>query len=128
MNLGAYEMVRGDQKDFECKEWKFGIAVLEVSTCADSLSVLVPTPFRVTPTLRSETRVSVPSLQTRYTLFVFLNSYSCPLRNCFLTLDPPSVTGNLLQWPGHEHGGGPCHQRRNHSRVTNPQEGKGPPL
>ena len=30
VNLGAYEMVRGDQKDFECSGWKFGISVLEV--------------------------------------------------------------------------------------------------
>lgn len=29
--LGAYEMVRGDQKDFSCGPWKFGISVLEVT-------------------------------------------------------------------------------------------------
>ena len=32
VNLGAYEMVRGDQKDFEVDNWKCGIAVLEVTT------------------------------------------------------------------------------------------------
>mmetsp|Transcript_48870 Transcript_48870/g.72592 ORF Transcript_48870/g.72592 Transcript_48870/m.72592 type:complete len:542 (-) Transcript_48870:445-2070(-) len=31
VKLGAYEMVRGDQKDFTCGPWKFGIAVLEVT-------------------------------------------------------------------------------------------------
>ena len=29
--LGPYEMVRGDQKDFACGKWKFGISVLEVT-------------------------------------------------------------------------------------------------
>lgn len=29
--LGPYEMVRGDQKDFACGPWKFGISVLEVT-------------------------------------------------------------------------------------------------
>lgn len=35
VNLGAYEMTRGDQKDFTCCGWKIGIAVLEVTdpTC-----------------------------------------------------------------------------------------------
>eukprot|EP01065_Artemidia_motanka_P030377 TRINITY_DN36397_c0_g1_i1.p1 TRINITY_DN36397_c0_g1~~TRINITY_DN36397_c0_g1_i1.p1 ORF type:complete len:529 (+),score=134.60 TRINITY_DN36397_c0_g1_i1:68-1654(+) len=32
IGLGPYEMLRGDQKDFECNGWKFGIAVLEVTT------------------------------------------------------------------------------------------------
>ena len=32
VNLGAYEMTRGDQKDFTAGDWKFGIAVLEVTT------------------------------------------------------------------------------------------------
>lgn len=32
VNLGAYEMVRGDQKDFGIDNWKCGIAVLEVTT------------------------------------------------------------------------------------------------
>lgn len=31
VNLGAYEMTRGDQKDFTCCGWKVGIAVLEVT-------------------------------------------------------------------------------------------------
>ncbi|CAD7953969.1 unnamed protein product [Amoebophrya sp. A25] len=31
VNLGAYEMVRGDQKDFKCGDWKCGISVLEVT-------------------------------------------------------------------------------------------------
>lgn len=31
VNLGPYEMVHGDQKDFACRGWKFGIAVLEVT-------------------------------------------------------------------------------------------------
>jgi inorganic pyrophosphatase/exopolyphosphatase len=35
--LGAYEMVRGDQKDFSCGPWTFGISVLEVT---DSSKVL----------------------------------------------------------------------------------------
>lgn len=29
-NLGAYEMIRGDQQDFSVNGWKFGIAVMEV--------------------------------------------------------------------------------------------------
>lgn len=29
--LGPYEMVRGDQKDFACGPWKFGVSVLEVT-------------------------------------------------------------------------------------------------
>jgi len=32
VSLGAYEMVRGDQKDFTCGDWKFGISVLEVTS------------------------------------------------------------------------------------------------
>ncbi|CAE8613442.1 unnamed protein product [Polarella glacialis] len=39
VNLGAYEMCRGDQKDFSCKGWKFGIAVLEVTDVATVLKV-----------------------------------------------------------------------------------------
>ncbi len=31
VSMGAYEMVRGDQKDFSCGPWKFGISVLEVT-------------------------------------------------------------------------------------------------
>ena len=31
VGLGPYEMVRGDQKDFVCGPWKFGISVLEVT-------------------------------------------------------------------------------------------------
>lgn len=31
VNLGAYEMTRGDQKDFAMIGWKFGISVLEVT-------------------------------------------------------------------------------------------------
>lgn len=31
VGLGAYEMVRGDQKDFAAGKWKFGISVLEVT-------------------------------------------------------------------------------------------------
>ena len=37
--LGAYEMVRGDQKDFSCGPWKFGISVLEVTDCEKVLDV-----------------------------------------------------------------------------------------
>jgi inorganic pyrophosphatase/exopolyphosphatase len=37
--LGAYEMVRGDQKDFSCGPWKFGISVLEVTDCNKVLDV-----------------------------------------------------------------------------------------
>jgi len=39
VNLGAYEMTRGDQKDFTCCGWKIGIAVLEVTDSAPVLSV-----------------------------------------------------------------------------------------
>lgn len=39
INLGAYEMVRGDQKDFTAKDWKFGIAVLEVTDPEPVLAV-----------------------------------------------------------------------------------------
>lgn len=39
VNLGAYEMARGDQKDFCCCGWKFGIAVLEVTDPAPVLLV-----------------------------------------------------------------------------------------
>eukprot|EP00397_Hematodinium_sp_SG-2012_P015809 GEMP01016110.1.p1 GENE.GEMP01016110.1~~GEMP01016110.1.p1 ORF type:complete len:510 (+),score=115.68 GEMP01016110.1:175-1704(+) len=34
VNLGAYEMARGDQKDFECSGWKFGVSVLEVTSAS----------------------------------------------------------------------------------------------
>ena len=37
--LGAYEMVRGDQKDFSCGPWTFGISVLEVTDTSKVLSV-----------------------------------------------------------------------------------------
>lgn len=37
VNLGAYEMTRGDQKDFAAGGWKFGIAVLEVTDPAPVL-------------------------------------------------------------------------------------------
>lgn len=39
VNLGAYEMTRGDQKDFSCCGWKVGIAVLEVTDTAPVLDV-----------------------------------------------------------------------------------------
>merc|ERR1719291_1435216 len=39
VNLGAYEMTRGDQKDFTCCGWKVGIAVLEVTDTAPVLEV-----------------------------------------------------------------------------------------
>merc|ERR1719433_641235 len=39
VNLGAYEMTRGDQKDFTCNGWKVGIAVLEVTDPAPVLKV-----------------------------------------------------------------------------------------
>jgi inorganic pyrophosphatase/exopolyphosphatase len=39
VNLGPYEMCRGDQKDFEAHGWKFGIAVLEVTAPAQVLLV-----------------------------------------------------------------------------------------
>lgn len=39
VNLGAYEMVRGDQKDFESNGYKFGIAVLEVTDPSPVLDV-----------------------------------------------------------------------------------------
>lgn len=39
VNLGAYEMVRGDQKDFCCCGWKFGISVLEVTDPTPVLEV-----------------------------------------------------------------------------------------
>jgi len=39
VNLGAYEMVRGDQKDFSAGGWKCGIAVLEVTTVEPVLAV-----------------------------------------------------------------------------------------
>lgn len=35
--LGPYEMTRGDQKDFACGSWKFGISVLEVTDTAQVL-------------------------------------------------------------------------------------------
>jgi len=35
--LGPYEMVRGDQKDFACGPWKFGISVLEVTDTSQVL-------------------------------------------------------------------------------------------
>jgi inorganic pyrophosphatase/exopolyphosphatase len=37
--LGAYEMVRGDQKDFSCGPWKFGISVLEVTDTSKVLEM-----------------------------------------------------------------------------------------
>jgi inorganic pyrophosphatase/exopolyphosphatase len=37
--LGPYEMVRGDQKDFACGPWKFGISVLEVTDTTQVLKV-----------------------------------------------------------------------------------------
>jgi len=40
VDLGAYEMVRGDQKDFTAGHWKFGIAVLEVTTPGPVLDVM----------------------------------------------------------------------------------------
>jgi len=39
VNLGGYEMVRGDQKDFSCDAWTFGIAVLEVTDPVPVLDV-----------------------------------------------------------------------------------------
>lgn len=39
VNLGAYEMARGDQKDFCCCGWKFGISVLEVTDPTPVLEV-----------------------------------------------------------------------------------------
>mmetsp|Transcript_57386 Transcript_57386/g.101817 ORF Transcript_57386/g.101817 Transcript_57386/m.101817 type:complete len:554 (-) Transcript_57386:98-1759(-) len=39
VNLGAYEMTRGDQKDFSCNGWKFGISVLEVTDVEPVLRV-----------------------------------------------------------------------------------------
>lgn len=39
VNLGAYEMTRGDQKDFTCCGWKVGIAVLEVTDPAPVLDI-----------------------------------------------------------------------------------------
>lgn len=39
VNLGAYEMVRGDQKDFSSDVWTFGIAVLEVTDPSPVLEV-----------------------------------------------------------------------------------------
>eukprot|EP00932_Pfiesteria_piscicida_P004691 SRR837773.14594.p1 GENE.SRR837773.14594~~SRR837773.14594.p1 ORF type:complete len:353 (-),score=167.22 SRR837773.14594:116-1132(-) len=39
VNLGAYEMTRGDQKDFSCNGWKIGIAVLEVTDTTPVLDV-----------------------------------------------------------------------------------------
>lgn len=37
--LGAYEMTRGDQKDFTANGWKVGIAVLEVTDTEPVLKV-----------------------------------------------------------------------------------------
>ena len=37
--LGAYEMSRGDQKDFTANGWKVGIAVLEVTDTEPVLKV-----------------------------------------------------------------------------------------
>lgn len=37
--LGPYEMVRGDQKDFTCGPWKFGISVLEVTDTTQVMTV-----------------------------------------------------------------------------------------
>ena len=39
VSLGPYEMTRGDQKDFTCGPWKFGISVLEVTDTAAVMSV-----------------------------------------------------------------------------------------
>jgi len=39
VGLGPYAMVRGDQKDFCVDRWKFGIAVLEVTTMEPVLAV-----------------------------------------------------------------------------------------
>lgn len=39
VTLGAYAMLRGDQKDFSCDGWKFGIAVLEVTTMLPVLEI-----------------------------------------------------------------------------------------
>lgn len=39
VNMGSYAMVRGDQKDFSCDGWKFGISVLEVTTMEPVLQV-----------------------------------------------------------------------------------------
>lgn len=39
VSLGPYEMTRGDQKDFTCGPWKFGISVLEVTDTTAVLSV-----------------------------------------------------------------------------------------
>mmetsp|Transcript_16757 Transcript_16757/g.20148 ORF Transcript_16757/g.20148 Transcript_16757/m.20148 type:complete len:545 (+) Transcript_16757:269-1903(+) len=39
VSLGAYEMVRGDQKDFSCGDWKIGISVLEVTDTTRVLEV-----------------------------------------------------------------------------------------
>ncbi|CAJ1362579.1 unnamed protein product [Effrenium voratum] len=39
VNLGAYEMTRGDQKDFTASGWKVGIAVLEVTDTCPVLKV-----------------------------------------------------------------------------------------
>jgi len=39
VGLGAYEMTRGDQKDFTAKGWKVGIAVLEVTDTEPVLKV-----------------------------------------------------------------------------------------
>eukprot|EP00392_Amoebophrya_sp_AT5.2_P003509 g3514.t1 len=39
VNLGAYEMVRGDQKDFKCNDWKVGISVLEVTDVKPVIAV-----------------------------------------------------------------------------------------
>ena len=37
--LGAFEMVRGDQKDFSCGPWKFSISVLEVTDTAAVMKI-----------------------------------------------------------------------------------------
>ena len=39
VDLGPYEMVRGDQKDFEVDGWKFGVSVLEVTEVEPVLAV-----------------------------------------------------------------------------------------
>ena len=39
VSLGAYEMVRGDQKDFSSGPWKFGISVLEVTSTKKVLDI-----------------------------------------------------------------------------------------
>ncbi|CAD7932726.1 unnamed protein product [Amoebophrya sp. A120] len=39
VNLGAYEMIRGDQKDFSMNNWKVGISVLEVTDVEPVLKV-----------------------------------------------------------------------------------------